>query len=96
MKLLQQRHALSLPRTAHPPQSQRAVAQTVGGALRTARNVVKEQQGRLSCFANQLTVTRGEQHVKRDRWARLFRFSRDLGDGVRRGRSGAAASGAER
>ena len=82
MKLLQQRHALSLPRTAHPPQSQIAVVQTVGGALRTARVVIKERRGRLSCCANQRTVTRGEQHVKRGRRARLLRLSHNVGNGV--------------
>ena len=46
MQLVQQRRALSLslPRTARPPQSQIAVAQTVGGALRTARVVLKSDE----------------------------------------------------
>ena len=78
---MQQQPVTSVSRTARLPLSEIAVAQTVGGALRTARVIIKERQDHLSCFANQRTVTRGEQHVKRGRRARLFRFSRDLGDG---------------
>ena len=96
MKLLQQRHALSLPRTAHPPQSQIAVVQTVGGALRTARVVIKERRGRLSCCANQRTVTRGEQHVKRGRRARLLRLSHNVGNGDEPELRGAAFRGSWR
>ena len=82
MQLVQQQAVTLVPRTARLPLSEIAVAQTVGGALRTARVVIKERQDHLSCFANQRTVTRGEQHVKRGRRARLLRLSRDLGDGV--------------
>jgi hypothetical protein len=53
VQLVQQRRALSLHHMVDLPQSQVAVAQTVGGALRTARVVIKERRGRLSCFANE-------------------------------------------
>ena len=82
MQLVQQQAVTLVSRTARLPLSEIAVAQTVGGALRTARVVRKERQDHLSCFANQRTVARGEQHVKRGRRARLLCLSRDMGDGV--------------
>ena len=82
MQLVQQQAVTLVSRTARLPFSEIAVAQTVGGALRTARVIIKERQDHLSCFANQRTVAQGEQHVKRGRRVRLLRLSRDLGDGV--------------
>ena len=62
MQLVQQQAVTLVSRTVRLPLSEIAVAQTVGGALRTARVIIKERQDHLSCFANRRTVARGGQH----------------------------------
>ena len=82
VQLVQQQAVTLVSRTARLPLSEIAVAQTVGGALRTARVIIKERQYHLSCFANQRTVPEVSSTSKEAGRARLLRLSRDLGDGV--------------
>jgi len=77
-------------RTARLPLSEIAVAQTVGGALRTARVIIKERSRHHKRATRSPQLLREPANgcprraalFKRGRRARLPRLSRDLGDGV--------------